>query len=558
MAWYKEIPTNDTLDQWIKNNCNVLIHGLHGIGKTSLVFDAFNRQGWKLGTDYLYFSAPTMDPHTDIYGVPFVSTNSSGVKVLEMIRPANINNLSLKAIFIDEVNRSHKKIRNALMELIQFKSINGTPFPSLRVVWAAVNPDSDDDLKFDVEKLDPAQEDRFHIHVEMPYEPNKEYFAKKFNDPDMANAVVEWWKKQHKDVRLKITPRRLEYAIDIFKKTDELCYTLPIEAELATLKMAIESGNPEKILQKLIKDGDEAKIRKWLAVDNNLNGVEKLVCRDVSVMDSVLHLISDERLTSFAVKHKPIQEQLKANPKKYTRIIKDLAENSTNKVLKNLCEKLLPFIQEDHNLFSKINISTKSRHDLKLTKRRRDQILNNYSFVDSAYSGSSYKKTENSHNNAISFITNLAFVTDIAEAVKLFEKISDSVYDGMSIEQTTTIIKIVEHVISNIENYQMLSTLMGNYQTGSSILNNNSNLIYFILSQWKTLNNKIHPMTDHLLFVKLFEEAPYLVTKVLCVAADAGNETFGIKKISNEEYLNISEEPEYAYSNNDIGDILGE
>ena len=40
----------------------------------------------------------------------------------------------------DELNRAKPKVRNAVMELIQFRSINGIKFNNLRMIWAAINP----------------------------------------------------------------------------------------------------------------------------------------------------------------------------------------------------------------------------------------------------------------------------------------------------------------------------------------------------------------------------------------------------------------------------------
>jgi alkaline phosphatase D len=190
MTWYNSVPSNQVLDNWIKFKYNVLFHGRHGVGKTSMIFDAFNRVGWELGRDFLYFSAATIDPWVDLIGVPARVKNEDGEEVLKLIRPESIHNKTIKAFFVDELNRSHKKVRNALMELIQFKSINGLKFPNLDIVWAAVNPDEDDVLKFDVEKLDPAQEDRFQIQVQIPYEPSEAYFSKKFNNPEMGLQLI--------------------------------------------------------------------------------------------------------------------------------------------------------------------------------------------------------------------------------------------------------------------------------------------------------------------------------------------------------------------------------
>ena len=50
------------IDFWIANNLNVMLIGRHGVGKTAIVTDAFNRHNLK----WRYFSASTMrsEEHT--------------------------------------------------------------------------------------------------------------------------------------------------------------------------------------------------------------------------------------------------------------------------------------------------------------------------------------------------------------------------------------------------------------------------------------------------------------------------------------------------------------
>ena len=114
-----------------------------------------------------------------------------GITTLDLVRPKAFATGDVEALFFDEFNRSPKKVRNAVMELIQFKSINGMKFPNLKIVWAAINPD-DEEETYDVEKLDPAQEDRFHITVAVPYRPNVDWFRKNYN-PRLADAAIQWW-----------------------------------------------------------------------------------------------------------------------------------------------------------------------------------------------------------------------------------------------------------------------------------------------------------------------------------------------------------------------------
>lgn len=53
---------------------NVVFRGRHGVGKTTMVIDAFNRKKLK----WLYFSASTMDPWVDLIGVPKEHKDADG------------------------------------------------------------------------------------------------------------------------------------------------------------------------------------------------------------------------------------------------------------------------------------------------------------------------------------------------------------------------------------------------------------------------------------------------------------------------------------------------
>ena len=134
--------SNTKLDFWIQNNYNVILRGRHGVGKTACIKEAFDRNNLK----WLYFSASTMDPWVDFIGVPKEKVEN-GISYLDLVRPKAFAEDEVEALFFDEYNRSASKIRNAVMELIQFKSINGKQFKNLKIVWAAINPEDKDQIE---------------------------------------------------------------------------------------------------------------------------------------------------------------------------------------------------------------------------------------------------------------------------------------------------------------------------------------------------------------------------------------------------------------------------
>jgi len=161
-------------------------------------------------------------------------------------------------IFFDEFNRSPKKVRNAVMELLQFKSINGFKFPDLKCVWTAVNPEKDD--LYDVEKIDPAQQDRFQIVKEIPYACDRDFFISKFGE-DVTSASLEWWDDLPETEKNLVSPRRLEYALDEFVLGGNLRDILPASCNVTKLLQSLKTGSVQKKLESLHRDQNVSRIQ---------------------------------------------------------------------------------------------------------------------------------------------------------------------------------------------------------------------------------------------------------------------------------------------------------
>ena len=224
----------------MEQRLDVLMIGDHGVGKTVMVLDLAREKGLRLK----YYSAATLDPWADLVGIPVpVDVNSPSKegphKQLEFIRPIDIE--SAEMVFFDELNRSHPKVQNAVLEMTQFKSINGQPLPNLKMVWAAINPP--DDI-YAVTELDPVLTDRFHVHLLVPAKPSVVYYRDKAGIPEpIAKALVRWWQRDL-DANLKkmISPRRLEYIGRNYANGIALEYSLPfgIRAPLRHLLRRLE------------------------------------------------------------------------------------------------------------------------------------------------------------------------------------------------------------------------------------------------------------------------------------------------------------------------------
>lgn len=380
----------DKLDFWIKNRLNVLFIGKHGVGKTAMVKEAFNRAN----LEWRYFSASTMDPWVDFIGVPkerqekmaesfevikqlatfdpalavqWVVANwkmdedaakrilghiekvGNGVTYLDLVRPQSFAEDKVEALFFDEFNRSPKKVRNAVMELLQFKSINGTKFDNLKIIWAAINPDDDEDETYDVERLDPAQADRFHINIEIPYKPNGEWFKSRFGDR-IAKAAVQWWEELPDEEKLRVSPRRLEYALNLYELKGDMRDVLPITSNVSKLTTALNTGPITEKLETLMRSKDTAEARTFLSNENNYASAMKYILESDTLMAYFLPLLSKEKLASLMADQDKACKHIIGNSDRvplFMDVCKQLLHANTNQ---RLVKKIRRALTENQDL----------------------------------------------------------------------------------------------------------------------------------------------------------------------------------------------------------------
>jgi hypothetical protein len=327
--------TDKDIDFWIKNNYNVLFRGRAGVGKTAVILESFKRNNLK----WLYFSASTLDPWVDFIGVPKEMKNDKGELYLGLVRPEAFQSDEVEAIFLDEYNRSPKKIRNAVMELIQFKSINGRKFNNLKIVWAAINPEDDDEQTYDVEALDPAQIDRFHAVVDVPYKPSADYFRTKYGK-ETADSALTWWGGLDNKTKLLVSPRRLDYVIDIYSKSGNIRYALPKEAPVDKLLHELKSGPIIRQLENLFTKKDSATSAKFLAEENNYSSCKEYIAEKTKYVKFFVPLLPKEKIVALSNASTEVQNFVfdTGNYGTFGDVLKEIATAGTSKLARRASE----------------------------------------------------------------------------------------------------------------------------------------------------------------------------------------------------------------------------
>lgn len=313
------------LDFWLQHNLNVLLEGECGTGKSAQILDCFKRNKVK----YLYFSAPTMDPFLHLLGIPKEVQTPEGKSYLEFIKPQKLQFDEVEAIFFDECNRAPTRVLNCILEILQFKSVNGEKFKNLRVVWAAINP-ADEGGKYQVEDLDPAHLDRFQIHYRVPSSPDPFYFRQKFGI-ELANNALQWWKELPDISQKLVSPRRLDYALEMSQLGGDLRDVLPQGINVTKLAEELANGSITAKLQPLMGSQKVEEARKFLLIENNYSSSIKSILSNSQYTEFFLPLLSEERLVNLLFSNPTVEKFVWRHREKYHTLLDNLFKQGGNK-----------------------------------------------------------------------------------------------------------------------------------------------------------------------------------------------------------------------------------
>ena len=369
---------------------NVLLEGKHGVGKTAIISSVIKDMGWNL----LVLNSSTIDPYTDFIGVPtrIQSENEMGKKFeyLDMVLPKQFALDEVDAIFLDEINRGRKETLNGLLDLIQHKTIKNKKLSRLKVVWAAQNPYDDsleeDEQIYNVKPLDPALKDRFHIFIDVPFKLNKNYLNNKYNG--FYKPFAEWWVELPEDLQFFCSPRRLDYAMDIFQAGGGLEDVLNKKLPIKILKNKIQeylSNNKRDELKVQINTSTEKEAIKLINLENIFIVVDLIKKNEIDIKylksintDFIEHYLISNNDSEFASMIDTYQEK---NPNfQISTSLNEVLKENVNKIDEIISNNLKSTIKTDAILNNKkineiSNMILKSAYEIQINSNDKVKLF---------------------------------------------------------------------------------------------------------------------------------------------------------------------------------------
>jgi MoxR-like ATPase len=141
----------------------IMIRGRHGIGKSETVYQFARARSMELVerrasqmTEGDLLGMPQSNPETTEAGNTVTRWNAPDWFVAACERPV--------VLFLDEVDRATREVRQGIMQLTDSRTINGMRLHPGTVIFAATNGAEHCSAEYDVGELDPAELDRWAVY----------------------------------------------------------------------------------------------------------------------------------------------------------------------------------------------------------------------------------------------------------------------------------------------------------------------------------------------------------------------------------------------------------
>jgi hypothetical protein len=215
------LTSNETAEAKGLKKTPICIWGTHGIGKTELVHQVAQENGY----DFVYIAPAQFEEMGDLVGMPSIEGNRTVFRSPDWV-PVNPGK---GILLIDDVNRADDRILRGVMQLLQNYELVSWKLPAGWQIVLTANPDGGD---YSVTPMDDAMLTRM-MHITMKFDVKTWAFWAEKNgvDPRGINFVLTYPEVAQGK---RTTPRTLVQFFDSIRSIKNLQDELPLIQMLAS------------------------------------------------------------------------------------------------------------------------------------------------------------------------------------------------------------------------------------------------------------------------------------------------------------------------------------
>ena len=256
-----ETKTAISTAQQLKRTLHII--GAHGTGKSAIVYEWAKENGYTVVEKRLGLIA---DPG-DLTGLPDHDRDKSGKAfATRFITPDWFPRNGKTVLFLDEVNRAHKDILQAIFELVYDRRLNGVALPDDVVIVAASNPPGGDYHVLDFN--DPAFQDRF-VHV--AFTPTEEDFLSYCRNKGLNGEIVQFLNENRNAIRGKASTPVVN--LDFVQPTQRSWEAV---AQLRDLKCSNSNVEKEMVIG-LVGTNEFYRLSQWLETQEKMPSAKEIL-----------------------------------------------------------------------------------------------------------------------------------------------------------------------------------------------------------------------------------------------------------------------------------------
>jgi len=133
--------------------------------------------------------------------------------------------------------------------------------------------------------------------VEVPYRPNADWFRGEYGQR-VGDAAIQWWDDLGEEDKNRVSPRRLQYALDVYRERGDMRDVLPANINVSKLTTALNTGPITEKLEALMKSKDVAEARTFLNNENNYTAAMKFIPKSETLTAHFIPLLSKEKMAA--------------------------------------------------------------------------------------------------------------------------------------------------------------------------------------------------------------------------------------------------------------------
>jgi hypothetical protein len=169
-------------------------------------------------------------------------------------------------------------------------------------------------------------------------------------DEDIAENAIDWWNDLDQKTRRGVSPRRLDYALNVYVKGGDIRDVLPSNVNVSKLITELKNGSYIKLMKAVFVQRNVDEAKKFLAVRNNYDNTIQRILKSEDMIKFFIPCVKEEDLVNLMASESKVYNHTVDNLEVYDSTVKNILDVNGNSKLAKKLKKEPKLVQMVHDL----------------------------------------------------------------------------------------------------------------------------------------------------------------------------------------------------------------